>query len=256
MSSELGGLGHHARPDLIVAGHSPVRTESRCDAATDLHRGPLQPGTGTSAAEEVRRQLTDTVFAGSDRTLGGGMSGSISAIVVAILGIGGTLASALLTQRGADRVRKHELEHARQLRHDEREYARHEAQLEARRTTYAALNAVTRDYINVMSNVLHAMEAGEVTDDLRSELDRARRDHRLCHAEAQMIMPDPVMNVASTVNRGFGDLYGELKRLDRGVAGQDESVATVREDMRKLWDALWAMRLVMRVDLGITTAET
>ncbi|OLZ68506.1 hypothetical protein AV521_20330 [Streptomyces sp. IMTB 2501] len=183
------------------------------------------------------------------------MSGSISEIAVAVLGIGGTLASALLTQRSADRARARELEHTRQLTQDEREDARRQAQLEARRACYAALNAGTRDYINVMSAFLHSVEAGDVTDELRSELDRGRRDHRMLHAEAQMIMPRPVMAAASTVNRGFGDLYGALKRLDRDIAQQGESTDTAREDMRSLWDALWNLRDVMRVDLGITAPD-
>ncbi len=183
------------------------------------------------------------------------MSGSISEIAVAVLGIGGTLTSALLTQRGANRARLRELEHAKQLRDEEREYTARQAQLEARRACYATLNAGCRDYITAMTNFLHALRAHEVTDELRSELDRARRDHRLRHGEAQMMLPDPVMAAASTVNRGLGDLYGLLKRLDKSVAGHGESVDTARESMRGLWDALWRMRHVMRVDLGITAPE-
>lgn len=183
------------------------------------------------------------------------MSSSISAILVAVLGIGGTLASALLTQRRADRARVLELEHNRQVKDEEREYAARQAEIEARRTCYTALNAGARDYMTVMTNFWHALEAGEVTDDSRLELDRARRDHRLRHAEAQMIVPDAVMEAASTVNRHFGDLYGLLKRLDRGNADQAESLETAQEDIKALWNALWRMRRVMRVDLGITAPE-
>lgn len=183
------------------------------------------------------------------------MSSSISEITVAVLGIGGTLASALLTQRSADRARVRELEHTRQLSGEEREYASRQAQLEARRTCYAALNAGTREYLTVMTNFWHALKAGEVTEELRSDLDRVRRDHRLRHAEAQVMVPDAVMTAASTVNRGFGDLYGLLKRLDRGIAEEGEGLDAAQEDMRRLWDALWAMRSVMRIDLGITAPE-
>ncbi|WP_030410123.1 hypothetical protein [Streptomyces sp. NRRL S-1448] len=181
------------------------------------------------------------------------MSSSISEFAVAVLGIGGTLASALLTQRSADRARARDLEHAKQLQDEEREHATRQAQLEARRTCYAALNAGTRDYITVTTNFLHALQAGEVTEELRWDLDRARRDHRVRHAEAQMVLPDEVLAAASTVNRGLGNLYGLLKRLDGGVAEQGESVAAAREDTRRLWDAMWRMRHVMRSDLGITT---
>jgi len=69
------------------------------------------------------------------------------------------------------------------------------------------------------------------------------------------VVPDGVMAKASTVNRGFGDLYGVLKRLDRGIAEPGESLETAREHMKALWDALWRMRHVMRVDLGITAPD-
>ncbi|MEU9344465.1 hypothetical protein AB0D74_25035 [Streptomyces sp. NPDC048278] len=183
------------------------------------------------------------------------MSSSVSQILVAVLGIGGTLASALLTQRGANRARDRELRHARQLQADEREYATRRTQLEARRTCYAALNSGTRDLINVMTRLVHALERDEVTEDLRSELDRSRRDHRLRHAEAQMVLPDAVMAAASTANRHFGDLYGLLLRLETGTARPGENVEAARESMDRLWDSLWRMRHVMRVDLGITPPD-
>lgn len=183
------------------------------------------------------------------------MSSAISQIVTAILSIGGTLSAALLTQRNANRSRAREQEHTRQLQADEREYATRQAQFEARRTCYAALNAGARDLVNVMTKVLHALERSEVTEDLRTDLDRARRDHRLHHAEAQMMLPDPVMAAASTANRHFGDLYGLLMRLDQGTAGRTESLESAWESANELWDALWRMRRVMRVDLGITAPD-
>ncbi|MGW7274561.1 hypothetical protein ACWGH5_29040 [Streptomyces sp. NPDC054864] len=142
------------------------------------------------------------------------MNSSISQIVIVVLGIGGTLAAAVITQRGADRARARELEYTRQLQQEEREYATRQAQLEARRTCYATLSAGTRDLANVMAKVLHALERGEVTEELRLDLDRARRDHRLRHAEAQMVLPDTVTEAASMANRHLGDLYGLLMRLE------------------------------------------
>ncbi|MGI5352700.1 hypothetical protein ACQEU8_31640 [Streptomyces sp. CA-250714] len=183
------------------------------------------------------------------------MNSAISQIVIAVLGIGGTLAAAVITQRGADRARARELEHARQLQQDEREYATRQAQLEARRTCYATLSAGTRDLANVMSKFLHALERREVTDELRSDLDRARREHRMRHAEAQMVLPDSVAEAASTANRHLGGLYGLLMRLDGGTAQQGENLAAARESMDKLWDPLWRMRHLMRVDLGVTDQD-
>ncbi|MEV0599017.1 hypothetical protein AB0I82_06960 [Streptomyces sp. NPDC050315] len=183
------------------------------------------------------------------------MDSSINQIVIAVLGISGTLAAAVITQRGADRARARELEHTRQLQREEREYATRQAQLEARRTCYATLSAGTRDLANAITQVLHALDKGEMTDELRSELDRARRDHRLRHAEAQMVLPDSVAEAASTANRHLGGLYGLLMRLDAGTAQQGESMEAAWESFDKLWDPLWRMRRLMRADLGITEPE-
>lgn len=180
------------------------------------------------------------------------MNSSISQIVIAVLGIGGTLAAAVITQRGADRARARELEHSRQLQQDEREYATRQAHLEARRACYATLSAGTRDLANVMTKVLHALESGETTQDLRSDLDRARREHRMRHAEAQMVLPDIAAEAASTANRHLGDLYGLLMRLDGGTTRQGEDLDAARESLNQLWEPLWSMRHIMRVDLGIT----
>lgn len=117
--------------------------------------------------------------------------------MIAVLGIGGMLEAAVVTQRSADRARVRELEHTRQLQQDEREYNTRQARLEARRTCYAALSAGTRDLANVMTRVLHAQENNEVTEELRSDLERARREHRMRHAEAQMVLPDSVAAAAS-----------------------------------------------------------
>lgn len=106
-----------------------------------------------------------------------------------------------------------------------------------------------------MAKVLHAMERGEVTEELRSDLDRARRDHRLRHAEAQMVLPDAVAETASTANRHLGEMYGLLMRLDGGTGLPGESLDTARASFDKLWDPLWRMRHVMRVDLGITAPD-
>ncbi|MET8681423.1 hypothetical protein ABZW18_28550 [Streptomyces sp. NPDC004647] len=105
-----------------------------------------------------------------------------------------------------------------------------------------------------MRNFWFALEAGAVTEELRSDLDRARREHRLRNAEAQMMVPDAVLAAAQSVHRGFGDLYGLLKRLDRGIAEPGESVDAAEEEMRRLWGALWRMRDETALAQGIPRA--
>ncbi|MEU1372116.1 hypothetical protein ABZ442_00450 [Streptomyces triculaminicus] len=126
-----------------------------------------------------------------------------SEIVVAVVGIAGTLLSALLTQRSANLIRLRELEQTNRQRAEEREHALLQARLEARRACYASLNAAALDYLTVLSNVSYALEAGNVSDEMRSELDQARRDHRARHADAQMVLSDTVVTPPPRSREGF-----------------------------------------------------
>ncbi|SED99877.1 hypothetical protein SAMN05428954_1543 [Streptomyces sp. 2112.3] len=179
------------------------------------------------------------------------MNSSISEIVVAVMGIGGTLSSALLTQRSANRLRLRELEDASRQRIEDREHATRESRIEARRVCYASLNAAALDYLTVLSNFSYALEAGNVTDEIRSEIDQARRDHRARHADAQMTLSNAVMAAADKMSKTAGQVYGVLKRLDSGNAYPEESIEAARASIREFWDHLWVMRREMREDVGI-----
>ncbi|MFC8916892.1 hypothetical protein ACGF5F_15180 [Streptomyces sp. NPDC047821] len=179
------------------------------------------------------------------------MSGSITEVVVAVVGIGGTLASALLTQLSANRVRLREVEKADEQRTRELDRTAREAGLEARRACYAGLNAAALDYVTVLDNFSYAVEAGRVTDDLRAELYQARRAHRSVHADAQMLLSASVMVAADRVGKSLGQVYRMLKRLDGGTPEAGDDIATARQGMATLWDHLWVMRRDMRRDLGL-----
>lgn len=176
-----------------------------------------------------------------------------SEIVVAVVGIAGTLLSALLTQRSANLIRMRELEQTNRQRAEEREHALLQARLEARRACYASLNAAALDYLTVLSNFSYALEAGNVSDEMRSELDQARRDHRARHADAQMVLSDTVMAAADKASKAAGLIYGTLKRMDGGTPGPDDTIQAIRDGITVLWDHLWVMRRDMRLDVGVGT---
>lgn len=179
------------------------------------------------------------------------MSSTTSALVIAFLGITGTLASGLLTQRSANSSKMRELERADQQRREERAYQAEQAAVETRRTCYATLNTAARLYQTELTNYLHALNVGELTGELRERLEEARLEHRARHSEAQMIFPDPVLASAGAVNGHLGKLYGILKRLDLGNLEPGETLEIAEVMREKSWDLLAAMRAVMRSDLGI-----
>ncbi|QCD55978.1 hypothetical protein [Streptomyces hawaiiensis] len=179
------------------------------------------------------------------------MSPSTSALVIAFVGIIGTLASALLTQRSANNNKLREIERADQQRREERAYETEQATIEIRRACYVALNIAARLYQTALTNYLVAIRSGAVTDEIRTDVDEMRRDHRARHAEAQMLVPDAVLVAAGTVNSHLSNLYGILRRIDIGEPEQGETVELAAEMRRGTWENLSEMRTVMRRDLGI-----
>lgn len=181
------------------------------------------------------------------------MNGSISALLVALVGIFGTLASALLTQRSADRTKLRELELIEERRIDDRTYGEASANLEARRTCYVALNTEARHLHTMLTKFLHSLQNGQVTDLLRDEVDQVRHAHRARNAEAQMVVPDEVLSVSGLVSERLNKLYAMLKRFDEGSPDENESFDAAHGLRRSLWDDLAAMRSAMRSDLGISS---
>lgn len=200
--------------------------------------GRAVPGRGVPAGAPDR-------FAGSIRRWGvGGLDVTgAAAPVVAVVGVVGTLLSALLTQRAAERSRQREQERA------ERTRARM-WEAEQRRTCCVALNTASRQYLAALTDQLHALLRTEGSGAARQRLTEARDLHREVYAEAQMRLPDPVLALAGEVTRALGALYGRLRRMDDGVPRPDDSLEAAQEEIDGLWKRMRALRAGMRADLG------
>ena len=163
--------------------------------------------------------------------------------VVAVVGVIGTLLSALLTQRAAARSRRHEQERAERARTRARE-------AEQRLACYVALNTASRQYLAALTDQLHALSRTEDPRTVQHRLVEARDLHRDVYAEAQMRLPDPVLALAGEVTHALGALYGRLRRLDGGVPRPGDSLDAAREEIDALWERLRELRRGMRTDLG------
>ncbi|MEU7728323.1 hypothetical protein AB0B78_24260 [Streptomyces sp. NPDC040724] len=168
----------------------------------------------------------------------------IGAMVVAAVGVAGTLGGALLTQRGAARAKRREMELLRG--HEEtRDY------LTLRRTCYADLNRDSRQFTTALNRHLHVMRERTVEGADREALDEAKDAQRDRYSEAQMIAPDAVLGPASAVNHALSKVYGQVKRLERGGPEEGETMATVSAAQQEIWALLREMRAAMRADLGV-----
>ncbi|MFC9295539.1 hypothetical protein ACFTWH_26055 [Streptomyces sp. NPDC057011] len=172
----------------------------------------------------------------------------IGAMVIAVAGVAGTLGGALLTQRGAERTKRREIELVR--RHDEvRE------NLALRRSCYVDLNREARQFATALNGHLHAMRERRAEDADRAALDAAKDAFRDRYSEAQMIAPDPVLASAGAVNHALTGVYGQVKRLERGAPDPGESMDRAAEAQQAIWAPLREMRAAMRADLGVSREE-
>ncbi|MEU3316301.1 hypothetical protein ACGFY6_01675 [Streptomyces sp. NPDC048387] len=170
----------------------------------------------------------------------------IGAMLVAVVGVAGTLGGALLTQRGAARTKQREIELVRA--HEEvRE------NLALRRGCYTALNRDSRQFTTALNRHLHVLRERGVEDADLEALEAAKSAHRDTYAEAQMIAPDAVLDPATAVNHALTQVYGQVKRLERGSPEEGETMASVSAAQQDLWGLLRVMRAAMRRDLGVSS---
>jgi hypothetical protein len=187
------------------------------------------------------------------------MNANLTTVLVAILGVAGTLTSPLLGQRIAARAKQQEFELQRQQRLEERAEAQRRRAFEERRSMYAGLNTAARQYTQELRAYLRMIAANAITDEGRTDLSKARQTFRDLYSDAQMILPDKVLDAAASVSEGLGQAYGMVKRLEIGkpstnpVEGPAETIDIAQEYCRvTLYDLIIELRQLMREDLGVS----
>ncbi|RKN11429.1 hypothetical protein [Streptomyces radicis] len=171
------------------------------------------------------------------------MDASTSALIVAVAGVVGTLASGLLAHRGALRAVSVQLTHAERQWRREHEAQDRREEMAARRAVYIALNQSLRQYHAAVYRDHQARAAGRVEPELTERRAADRRAMREVYAEAQMTVPDEVMEAA-------GRLFHLLERTNRSVESGD--LDGVPERLARGSEWLYEVRQVMRRDLGIS----
>ncbi|MFI5749304.1 hypothetical protein ACIBBE_26030 [Streptomyces sp. NPDC051644] len=170
----------------------------------------------------------------------------LGSVIIAVAGVAGTLGGSFLTQRASERAKRREIELVRD--HEEvRE------NLLLRRTCYMELNRDARQFTTALNRFLHVMQERGVEETDRAELDEAKRAHRDTYSQAQMIVADDVLVLASEVNKALSRVYGQVKRLEREEPEPGETMATVFRAQAEVWDLLRALRTVMRRDIGVAS---
>ena len=142
-----------------------------------------------------------------------------------------------------------ELERERLSRDDE--HAR--ATIRERRTCYIGLNRAARSYLNTIRGRSYALESpGHPARGDTSAVATARRDYQDKYSEAQMIVPDSVLQSARSLNLVIANAYSMLMRIEEGTSRPDESPESARKLVEEGFEALRSLRREMRRELGIT----
>ncbi|WP_369244238.1 hypothetical protein [Streptomyces sp. R41] len=179
------------------------------------------------------------------------MDSAVAGLLAAVVGVGGTLGSAWLTQRRGDASRREEWEHLERTRRAELVAQQAESGREARRTAYTEFNAAARHYLATLNDHAHVLHIGYDPQESLSTVETARADYRRRYAEAQMTVPDTVLTEVRRVDVGLGSVYGVLARLTHGTAREADDIEDVRDEIKQAWRDLSTMRSTMRADLGV-----
>lgn len=182
------------------------------------------------------------------------MGGVAASLVIAALGVAGTPASGLLTQRAAARARMAELAHDLRARQAEEERAREQALLDRRRACYMALNMADRQFHSTLLIHADAVRNGVDLERARGSAEAARDAMREEWAEAQLVLPDALLPLAAEVNGVLWKVYELLHRVERGTPAPGESADAATDLLLAAKRDLFALREAMRADLGVSDA--
>ncbi|MEH1166822.1 hypothetical protein V6V47_15700 [Micromonospora sp. CPCC 205539] len=179
------------------------------------------------------------------------MDAGLTAMTVAAVGVVGTLLSPVLAQRSVARASRLAAEMDRELRRDERDAANQRSKIEERRTEYTALNALARTCRNEVKACARRHPASR-PEDLTAVRD-AWLSYQDRYDSAQMILPDEVLELASTVNRLLAQGYRQLQTLASTGAPTPEAIVEFCNG--PILDKLAEMRQAMREDLGVSRSS-
>ncbi|MFD0416703.1 hypothetical protein [Streptomyces sp. NPDC127108] len=259
------------KPSWSGDGVGPDHHEGCTSAPDGRHWAAITAGVVTAAGRQTSsvdasdQDVIETPqfdFPASRECLAGGtrrryirfMSTSVSSLIIAVVGVLGTLFSGLLAHRSSVNSKKMELRHVAEMAHAEREENRRQSELETRRSIYGELNAALRDYYAGLRLTLLALQKGDATEELRVAVGGLRDDIRGVYAKGQMFMPDDVLDVVGNLVALLHHLYNNLVLH---CAGQDaeESLEVIAGRLSRASEVLYEVRQTMRKDLGLTSSD-
>jgi hypothetical protein len=179
------------------------------------------------------------------------MNTGTGAILIAVVGVLGTLTASIVTQGLAARSRREDFELQRAEREESRRHEQDQLDLSTKRSSYVAFLASGRRFRHEITNYLYTAKRDALDNVARTELEEARRAYVLSYAEVQISASLSVLALTEQFNRGLANVYRIAKRLGDKEPEPGESIEKAEHLLQELWTSWDDMRGAMRNDLGI-----
>ncbi|MER8059995.1 MULTISPECIES: hypothetical protein [unclassified Streptomyces] len=169
----------------------------------------------------------------------------VTTLAVALIGVGGTLSGTLGGAVLSQRASREQNQRVDRQRTEDRQ---HQAQ-QAKRELYARLNTTARAYRVAARDAVRAAERSEDVEP--AILDAAKEAWSEEYSQAQMALPQDVLETASTLNRALGVGYSVVKQLPSSP-DLDEAYSRAKAWFSgPLSDGVYLLRVTLRYDLGV-----
>ncbi|MTE15226.1 hypothetical protein [Nocardia aurantiaca] len=181
------------------------------------------------------------------------MGADLVGLAVAGVGVVGTLGASVAAQWAVLRGKRLDAEIHREQHAEQRDEAVRQQERERKQAVYSEFNSAARNYRMQLHHCVMALERGGPAE--VDQLENDRRVYREVYAQAQMILPDDVLVVASEIDLSLGNSYRAVLCLVE-YADPDAVARLHRWLDGPVSEAVWLLRQVLREDLGVTTSLT
>ncbi|MEU9027916.1 hypothetical protein AB0D46_10325 [Streptomyces sp. NPDC048383] len=216
----------------------------------DLRAIRARGGRGTGSGRGFPGRQDAAAPPGAGRP-GGSLNGSsLIPLVIALIGVGGTLFAPLLTQRLVARVQAEQ--GGRQERVAEAQWRREQqvAALDKRRDCYVAANSGYRRFRVELMNYLWLVDEDALAPERRTALEDARHAMHASFAEARMAASGAVLAELDAVSQAFASLYDRGLRLEEGSPAPDGSFEEIQSGLLRANEQGVVRRGAMRAHVG------
>lgn len=181
------------------------------------------------------------------------MSASLTALIIAAVGVIGTLVSPIVSQRLSAMARREEFELQRSQRKEEHDRDREKDALDNKRRCYISCTSAARLYRVELMNYLFAVKRDRANDEADVKLMEARSAFSASFSEVQLTGVAAVRDAVMSLRDGLSQAYQAIRRLEDDMPKRDESFKEIDDSLISLWKFEFAaMHEAMRADLGIS----